>query len=111
MKDYNEKRSCQRCTYEAPITCAYFNADKFYRAKTINHSKNGMYFKSDFPLKPGASIYIRVESYPSESFSSGVCCCGGARMLALGEVRWCEEIKGADAFCYGVGLKYYEPAI
>ncbi len=59
MKDYNEKRACQRCTYEAPITCAYFNADKFYRAKTINHSKNGMYFKSDFPLKPGASVYIR----------------------------------------------------
>lgn len=40
--DYNEKRACQRCTYEAPITCAYFNADKFYGAKTINHSKNGM---------------------------------------------------------------------
>jgi hypothetical protein len=29
--DYAEKRACARCYYEAPVTCAYFNSDKFYR--------------------------------------------------------------------------------
>jgi hypothetical protein len=109
--DYAEKRACARCFYEAPVTCAYFNSDRFYSAKTTNHSKDGLYFESDFSLKPGASIYIRVDNYLPEDSSSGICGCGRVRSLAIAEVKWCEEIQAADGFYYGVGLKYYEPAI
>jgi hypothetical protein len=111
MMGYAEKRACARCYYEAPVTCAYFNSDKFYHAKTINHSKQGLYFESDFSLKPGASIYIRVDYYLPEASGSGICDCGRVRSLAIAEVKWCEELQGPDGFYYGVGLKYYEPAI
>ena len=109
--DYTEKRVCARCYYEAPVTCAYFNSDRFYSAKTTNHSKDGLYFESDFSLKQGASIYIRIDNYLPEAFSSGICDCGRVRSLAIAEVKWCEEIPGTYGFIYGVGLKYYEPAI
>ena len=61
MKPHIEKRACRRNNFIASITCTYFNADRFYAAKTTNHSKEGLQFDSDFPLKPGASIYLRLE--------------------------------------------------
>jgi hypothetical protein len=111
MKCYLEKRTCERCNYAALVTCAHFNSDYFYHAKTTNHSKDGMYFELDSPLKPGASIYIRVDHNLPKASGTGICGCGGFRMIALAEVKWCEEIQDTDDFCYGVGLKYYEPAI
>ena len=63
MKAYVEKRVSRRCSYEAVVTCAYFNSDRFYRAKTTNHSREGIYFESDFPLKRGSTIYIRMERF------------------------------------------------
>jgi hypothetical protein len=111
MKAYTEKRAGQRCKYEAPVTCAYFNSECFYHAKTINHSRDGIYFESDFPLKPGASIYIRVENCQSKTSGHRGCNCGGVRMLTLAEVKWCKEIQGENTPSYGVGLKYYAPDI
>ena len=111
MINYAEKRACARCDYEAPVTCAYFNSDEFYRARTTNHSRDGLYFESDFPLKQGASIYIRVDNYLPEDFRTKICSCGGVRSLAIAEVKWCEELQGAYNLYYGVGLKYIEPAI
>ncbi|UCH22888.1 MAG: hypothetical protein JSU83_06680 [Deltaproteobacteria bacterium] len=109
--DYTEKRACARCYYEAFVTCAYFNSDRFYRAKTTNHSKHGLFFESDFSLKPGASIYIRVDNHLPEASGSGICGCGRIRSLAIAEVKWCKELEGLDGSHYGVGLKYYAPAI
>jgi hypothetical protein len=111
MEAYVEKRASKRCRYEAVVTCAYFNSDRFYRAKTTNHSREGIYFESDFPLKPGSDIFIRVESYTPNVFVPKVCCCGGIRRIALAEVKWCKELPGAGDCHYRIGLKYYEPAI
>ncbi len=108
---YAEKRACTRCYYEAPVTCAYFNSDRFYRARTFNHSEEGLYFESDFFLKPGASIYVRVDNCIPKTFGSSICDCGRVRSLAIAEVKWCEELHSTGGFFYGVGLKYYEPAI
>jgi hypothetical protein len=111
MKAYVEKRANKRCSYEAVVTCAYFNSDRFYRAKTMNHSSDGIYFESDCPLKPGSSIFIRVESYTPDASASKVCNCGGIRHIALAEVKWCKELPTLDDYRYRIGLKYYEPAI
>lgn len=111
MKDYVEKRASTRCRYEAAVTCAYFNSDRFYRAKTTNHSSDGINFESDFSLKPGSTIFIRVENYTPDASVLKVCGCGGIRHIALAEVKWCRELPGADDYHYRIGLRYLEPAI
>lgn len=110
MKNYTEKRAWERYNQEAAITYAHFNSNKFYRGKTTNYSKKGIYFESDLSLKPGANIYIRIENYSFSASCSKDCDCMGVRMLALAEVKWCKEISGSDGSYYGAGLKYLEPA-
>ena len=110
MKDFREKRNCRRCDYKVPVTCAFFNSDRFYRGKTMNHSDEGIYFESDFPVKPGATIYIRVENYSRGILHPGTCRCKGIRSIGIAEVKWCKELIGATDSYYGIGLKYYPPA-
>ncbi len=111
MKDFTEKRAGKRCDYEAAVTCTYFNSDRFYRAKTTNHSRGGLYFESAFPFKPGSTIFIRIENYTPEASVTKICGCGGIPHIALAEVKWCKDLPGTDAAHYRVGLKYLEPAI
>jgi hypothetical protein len=108
MKNFIEKRACRRCEYKFPVTCSFFNADRFYRGKTINHSDDGIYFESNFPVKPGASIYIRVENYFHKGSGTGTCRCGGIRSIGIAEVKWCKELTRAANSYYGIGLKYYQ---
>jgi hypothetical protein len=77
----------------------------------MNHSKEGINLFSDFPLKPGDSIYVRIDSYRSQGYPTGPDSCGGARKLGIAEVKWCREIPGAYSVSYSIGLKYYEPAV
>jgi hypothetical protein len=111
MKNFQEKRANQRCRHEAVVTCAHFNSDRFYRAQTTNHSREGISFESDFPLKPGSDIYIRVENYTPNASVPKVCCCGGIRHIALAEVKWCNELPGRGGCHYQIGLKYHQPAL
>jgi len=110
MKEIVEQRCHARCNYEAAVTCAAFNSDRFYRAKTTNHSRNGIFFLSDFPLKPGSCIYIRVEKEILAAAAQEVCGCGSIRPLGLAEVKWCGELPSAHNYHYGIGLKYRESA-
>jgi len=111
MKANLERRANDRCNHQASVTCAYFNSDRFYHAKTFNHSPEGINFVSDFPLKPGATIYVRIDYRSYDDHQPGICDCGGARQLGLAEVKWCREIPGAYGSCYKIGLKYQEPAV
>ncbi len=110
MEDTVEKRSRQRCNYKAPVTCACFNSDRFYRAKTTNHSRDGIFILSDFPLKPGSHIYIRVEKDTLAASAQEVYSCEAIRYLGLAEVKWCVGLSPAHNYQYGTGLKYCEPA-
>ena len=111
MKSHTEKRACRRNNFIASITCTHFNADRFYAAKTTNHSKEGLQFDSDFPLKPGASIYIRVEDLLLNACGSNASDFSELRSLSLAQVRWCKEIPDPHGNYYKVGLKYFNPAI
>ena len=110
MNSHIEKRSCRRCSYNAPVTCACFNSDRFYRAKTTNHSRDGIFFLSNFPLIPGSQIYIRLEKDSSTASAQKVCTCGAMRRLGLAEVMWCNDLSPAHNYQYGIGLKYRESA-
>ena len=107
----NERRVYKRCRYQTPVICAYFNSDRFYHAKTTNHSREGINFVSDFPLKTGANIYVRVDYDSHDDHRSGICDCGGVRQIGLAKVKWCREISGRYGSFYNIGLKYKEPAI
>lgn len=108
MRNHVEKRSSTRCIYKAPVTCACFNSDRFYRAKTTNHSRNGIFFLSNFPLQPGSHIYVRVEKDATTEATEKACACGPIRRLGLAEVKWCDELSPAHKYQYGIGLKYQE---
>ena len=105
MKDNTELRADKRCCHQASVTCAYFNSDRFYHVKATNHSKDGISLFADFPLKPRASIYVRVDSYsPGELVGMGGC--RGMRTMGVAEVKWCKEIPGTYGPSYSIGLKY-----
>jgi PilZ domain len=111
MNDYIEKRACRRNNYTASITCTYFNADRFYSGKTTNHSKEGLLFESDFPLKTGASVYIRIEDLSLDASGSKGSRSSRLPSLSLAQVRWCKEIHDPAGNYCKVGLKYYQPAV
>ena len=77
----------------------------------VQRSEDGINFFSDFPLKSGDSIYVRIDSYLSEGHLIGTGDCRGARKMGMAEVKWCEEIHGAYDGFYSIGLKYHEPSV
>ena len=110
MKVHVERRAYKRCSFQIPVICAHFNSERFYHAKTTNHSQDGINFVSDFPLKTGANIYVRVDYNSHEDHQAGFCNCGGMRQLSLAEVKWCLGIPGDYGSYYKIGLKYQQPA-
>ncbi len=110
MQDYAEKRTCSRCPHEVPVIYGYFNSGYYYPATAINHSEDGIYLEADFFIKPGASVFIRAESGTAGLSKNTPCECLGHRMIALGQVKWCRELSASKFSCYGVGIKFYEPA-
>ena len=71
MKDDIERRTNERCNHQASVTYAYFNADRFYHTEATNHSQEGINFFSDFPLKAGSSIYVRIRRIKMEFKNKG----------------------------------------
>ncbi len=111
MKGQTERRAYKRCSLNATILCAHFNSDRFYHAQAVNHSQEGLNLVSDFPLKTGASIYVRVDYLAHGNHRTGICDCGGIRQIGLAEVKWCRELPDDYGSLYKIGLKYQEPAI
>ncbi len=103
MPDQAEKRTNRRCPHEISVICGYFNSGYYHPATAVNHSADGMYLEADFFMKPGASVYIR-------SAGKTACECLGQRMIAVGQVKWCRPLSASQSSCYGVGIKFYEPA-
>ncbi len=108
MKTNAEKRANERHCYAADIAISYFNKAHSYNAHTLNIGTGGMCFKSNLFLKPGATIYVRLKKiHPNDTCSDF---CEGLHFVTLAEVKWCHEAPGAEAFPYGVGVKYFEAA-
>jgi hypothetical protein len=106
MKTNAEKRTYARRNHTVPIALSYFNKKDCFDTQTFNHCADGMCLKSDFPLQPGATVYIRVQNFHPNGSCTGAC--AGLRSVTLAEVKWCNEVPGADTFSYEVGVKYYE---
>lgn len=102
--DY-EKRSYDRCCAEAPIMYSQFieNQFCFYGARMFNYSVGGMYFETDYPVRPGLVVSIRRADYSPDSK-------GAATYTEhKAEVKWFKVIGEENKPHYGAGVKYFMP--
>jgi hypothetical protein len=107
MKVVKEKRHDERWQYMAPISFSYFNKESFFDAQTLNYGSGGLCFKSNFFLKPGTIIFIRLKNFNPNGFYNGDS--EGLRSVTLAEVKWCGEIHDIDIPVYSVGVGYFPP--
>jgi hypothetical protein len=107
MNAYTDKRACERRLYTAPIEFSYFNKKHCYEAQSLNHCDEGICFKSEVSLRPGATVNVRVKNFHPH----GACndSCRGLRLVTLAEVKWCNEILDETEPVYEIGAKYYPP--
>ena len=106
MTDQKEKRKCDRYDLEARVTWSYFNTTHCFNAKLLNYSESGLCFESESKLRPGASIFIRLDRLLTQH--SGHKLHEGFRTVTLAESRWCREISASGSYKYLIGIKYYE---
>ena len=100
----SNKRAFDRRSCNALITFSYFNQTYSFDAKIQNYGVGGMCFKSSLFLRPGATLSIRMKDFhPFSSLKDNV---DGLRCMSLAEVKWCNELPGAEAAAYSVGVKY-----
>ena len=108
MTRFDDKREHERFDLNASMVYAFHDSDLFYQARMCNYCKGGMCFKSSLFLRPGATLSIRVKEF--QSFSSQKGNGDDLRCMSLAEVKWCNELPGAEAAAYSVGVKYQPPA-
>ena len=108
MDPAQEKRTCERRCYNVPIAVAYFNQAPNFEAQILNHSAEGMCFKSSCALQPGTVVYIRVKKVHPDGECTGAY--EGLRIVALARVKWCEDKRDSPLLPYRIGIKYLQEA-
>lgn len=107
MKAPTSERAFEHRVYTATIEFSYFNTDHYYEAQTLNHSDEVVCFKSDIPIRPGATLVIRTKNLHPNGACSGEC--RGLRSSTLAEVKWCKEILDETESFYSICAQYYPP--
>jgi hypothetical protein len=107
MEKNMEKRACERWKHNASIAVSYFNQESSINTQTLNHSLNGMCFKSSFFFQPGTSLFIRVLNFNPDG--SNTVLSEGLRSVSLAEVKWCCEAQGEESSQFLIGVKYFAP--
>jgi hypothetical protein len=106
-----EKRIERRQACEAMIKWTQFNRIAFnygqeiyYHAKVLNFSKSGLYFETEYPLKPGMTILFRIEVSCCKASNLEDCEC--LRTISLADVKWCRDlVKNGESY-FGIGARY-----
>ena len=94
-----ENRASKRQKHKATVMIEVRDAGIFHYATMNNLSGDGLYFGSDYALRPGTFITIRLDNPPFAA----------APKIYLGEVLRCEELVGNyDSHLYGLGIKINE---
>ena len=91
-----ENRTSKRLKYKATVMIEVRDAGIFHYATMNNFSGDGLYCGSDYALRPGTFITLRLDSPPFVA----------APKIYLGKVLRCEELEGNnEAHLYGLGIK------
>lgn len=104
LTEHAEKRGYERYNCEAPIKWSYFNQNRFFDAKILNFSRNGLYFETSYEIGPKATIFIRLQTLVTKNAS--ITEKEYLRTVSIGEVRWCHEISKDDINYYAVGVRH-----
>jgi hypothetical protein len=103
-----EKRRRVRHKCEATIKWSYFNKEVYFDAKLLNFSADGVYFETGYDLKPGATIFLKMDMVCSSEIDS--LAHERPRSVSLGEVKWQRDLSRSDQSFFGVGVRYPFPA-
>ena len=101
-----EKRMHERFNCEAVVKWSYFNNDRFFEAKVLNCSRNGIYFETPHAINQGTSIFIRTETLISNNMRLNELEC--LRTVSFGEVKWCNEILEDGGSYFQVGVRHHD---
>ena len=101
---HREKRKELRHKCDALIECSHFNRETHFEAKLLNFSLGGVYLETDYDLKPGCSILLKLLRINS----SGLQGSGNdhPRSVSLGEVKWRIDLSKGDRVYFGLGVRY-----
>jgi hypothetical protein len=105
MNTRTEKRYDERLSCDAIITWSYFNQTNHFAGRILNFSRSGIYLMADQAIKPGTTIFVRLEILLSDTWGSSNH--GWLHTISIGEVKWCEEFAKNGADYYGIGVRYY----
>ena len=98
----HEKRSSARINHKATIMIETRDGRNFHYGTMYNFSGDGMYFGSDYALKPGMVITIRFEIQPFKYTPK----------IYIGKVQRferCEELGStSNPHLYGLGIRIIE---
>jgi hypothetical protein len=81
-----DKRRHVHRKYEAAIEWSYFDQEIYYEAKLLNFSEGGVYIETGHDLKPGATIFLKMEMVSSSNIQ--FLDHERPRSVSLGEVKW-----------------------
>ena len=105
MDELIERRDMERQGCKCEVNWSYFNRDSSVKGHVLNFSQGGSYLETARPVTPGATVLIRVlqcaglkREHPKD-----------LRFNAIGEVKWCREMKGSEEASFGVGVRYHFP--
>ena len=91
-----ENRNSARINFKTTVMIETRDGENFHYATMYNFSGDGMYCESDFALKPGTAISVRLNKVPFNY----------APKIYHGKIRRCEQLKGDDnSHIYGIGIK------
>lgn len=97
----------QHCT--AAIRWSFFNRSASYPGCILNCSSEGLYIETDEKIKPGVTVWIRVEKRFSKPADPAASWCLPNSVVAVG--RWCRTLPETTGGHYGVGLRYEIPML
>lgn len=97
MVTISEQRTKARMDCEAPIMLEDAHTGYHFPATVKNYSDKGMYFESDYALRPGRRVRINVVGAPFKSASN----------IQFAKVIWRRMLDQKSSFHpYGIGAKY-----
>jgi len=93
-------RAFSRNDCESSIMFTNDNTEEYHKAKICNSSSGGMYFESDHSVRPGSTIFIKMETFGKDVIPDDI------TNKFFAEVRWCIRKGNSKTPYYGVGVRF-----
>lgn len=96
----HKRRAYPRHHYEAPIKYSKVKTDEYTDSKMFNYSRGGIFFKSEYPLKPRTDIGIVMPGYTPGSYGPE------SFKFYVAQIKWCKAMDNGGCGRYGIGAEF-----